>query len=300
MGPGQAQGGGISNSAMAPSADCLMSGALSGDDWQPERIAHEAIASTPDNDPQGFARTILHHAAARETAMNKENIAANSQYGMPPPANTQRQALGPSKLHMIDRQPNAQRVEWEDPGFSQDVASSSRRPKRDHASAMEEDDMEPDPSQDEGFQQDSRSQDIAAKRRSKPGAGSKKTGPQQRAPKRARARNSQAQGEAENVEIATTVTDYNQAGSPAPSSLDIYQATHDRALTVTASQPKKVQVRRAWTDEETQTLLELIEAHGTSWRLLKDIDQKNGFVLQGRDQVALKDKARNMKLDFLK
>lgn len=295
MGPSQAQNGGISNVAIASNDDGFMSGALNGDDWQPAQIEDEAMVITPDNNPQAFAMNCLQQAAEREAAMNKENIAVNHQYGMHPPTSTHRQALGPRKL--IDRQPNAQRVEWEDPEFSQDVTSNSTGTKRDHATAIEGDDMEINPSQDEGFQQDERSPDITAKRRSKPAGGPKKAA-QQRAPRKVR--NSQAQRQADNEDLATAVNNYNQAGSPPPSTLDVYQASHDRALTVTASQPKKVQVRTAWTDEETQTLLELIEEHGTSWRLLKDIDLKTHHVLHRRDQVALKDKARNMKLDFLK
>lgn len=152
MGPSQAPNGGMSNVAMVSNDEGFMSGALNGDDWQPAQIEDEAMMITPDNNPQAFAIGVLQ----REAAMNKENIAVNHQYAMPPPASTHRQALGPRKL--IDRQPNAQRVEWEDPAFSQDVASNSAGTKRDHATAIEGDDMEIDPSQDEGFQQDDRSQ----------------------------------------------------------------------------------------------------------------------------------------------
>ncbi|KAL8822498.1 MAG: hypothetical protein Q9191_006768 [Dirinaria sp. TL-2023a] len=297
MGPSQAPNGGMSNVAMVSNDEGFMSGALNGDDWQPAQIEDEPMGITPDTNPQAFAMGVL------EAAMNKGNIAVNHQYAMPPPASTHRQALGPRKL--IDRQPNAQRVEWEDSAFSQGVASNSTGTKRDHATAIEGDDIEIDPSQDEGFQQDDRSPDIPAKRRSKPVGGSKKAA-QQRAPRKGRnsqaqrQAQSQAQSQADNDDLATTVSNYNQRGSPPPSTLDVYQASHDLALTVSASQPKKVQVRTAWTDEETQTLLELIEEHGTSWRLLKDIDLKKHHVLARRDQVALKDKARNMKLDFLK
>ena len=295
MGPSQAQNGGMSNVAMAPNDGGFMTGALNGDDWQPPQIEDEAMTINPDNDPREFALTVV-----QRDAMNKGNIAVNHQYGMPPPASTHPQALGPRKL--IDRQPNAQRVEWEDPGFSQDVASNSTGTKRDHATAIEGDDIELDPSQDEGFQEDNRNPDIAAKRMSMPAGRPKRAAQGQRAPRKARNSQAQrqAQSQADNDDLGTAVNNYNQAGNPPPSTLDVYQASHDRALTVTASQPKKVQVRKAWTDEETQTLLELIEEHGTSWRLLKDVDKNNGAVLEGRDQVALKDKARNMKLDFLK
>ena len=63
---------------------------------------------------------------------------------------------------------------------------------------------------------------------------------------------------------------------------------------------KPPQVRKGWTDEETQRLLELIIEFGTSWALLKSEDFAAGNILESRDQVALKDKARNMKMDYLK
>ena len=74
------------------------------------------------------------------------------------------------------------------------------------------------------------------------------------------------------------------------------------AKRITASQPKAPQSRRAWTEDETERLLELIDEHGTSWKELKlrDQEQPERGVLMNRDQVALKDKARNMKFDFLK
>ena len=47
--------------------------------------------------------------------------------------------------------------------------------------------------------------------------------------------------------------------------------------------------------------LDLITQYGTSWARLKKEDGRDGKTefLGDRDQVALKDKARNMKLDFL-
>lgn len=292
MAPDQARNGGIFSAVTGSTANGYMSGALGGDDWQPADIDEIPRTISPSDDMQGTAMRVIQRAAERDAAMGKKSVTFSSQYDIPPSGSPQHQGIGPRKLRITDRQPNAQRVEWEDPRFSQDVSSTPRGSKRGHAAAVEDDDFEPAPSQDEGFQQDNRNLDVAAKRRSKPPG---------RPPKKTRFSQAQqrAQSPTENA-VATAVNDYNQGGSPLPSALDVYQATHDRALNVAATQPKKIQVRKAWTDEETQTLLELIETHGTSWRLLKDIDEKAGFVLSGRDQVALKDKARNMKLDFLK
>lgn len=63
-----------------------------------------------------------------------------------------------------------------------------------------------------------------------------------------------------------------------------------------------VQTRRQYSEEETLRLIELIELCGTSYaRILnEDLAHPDGPVLQNRDQKALKDKARNIKMDFLK
>ena len=64
---------------------------------------------------------------------------------------------------------------------------------------------------------------------------------------------------------------------------------------------KPTQQRSRWTDEEVQRLVELIEDHGVSWvNLLRMDGERNPALLQHRDQGSLKDKARNMKMDFLK
>lgn len=81
--------------------------------------------------------------------------------------------------------------------------------------------------------------------------------------------------------------------------LENYKMAKELARINTAARAKKkTQSRKAWTDLETETLINLISEHGTSWKLLKDKDV--GKVLVDRDQTALKDKARNIKFDYLK
>lgn len=81
--------------------------------------------------------------------------------------------------------------------------------------------------------------------------------------------------------------------------LEAYKAINEVAKMTTAARTKrKVQSRKAWTDLETETLINLIQDHGTSWKVLKDKDLEK--VLLDRDQTSLKDKARNIKLDYLK
>jgi hypothetical protein len=65
---------------------------------------------------------------------------------------------------------------------------------------------------------------------------------------------------------------------------------------------RQPQQRSRWTEVEVERLVELIENYGVSWAYLLAMDDEHpeGAVLQQRDQVSLKDKARNMKMDFLK
>lgn len=108
------------------------------------------------------------------------------------------------------------------------------------------------------------------------------------------------------VEAAAEITpsapaQMEKANQPPPArvQLEAYKATNAVAkMTTAARTKKKVQSRKAWTDLETETLINLIQDHGTSWKVLKDKDLEK--VLLDRDQTSLKDKARNIKLDYLK
>lgn len=65
---------------------------------------------------------------------------------------------------------------------------------------------------------------------------------------------------------------------------------------------KGPQRRIPWSPEEIDRLMLLIERHGTSWALIKRQDMalnKPDGLMVTRDQYALKDKARNMKCDYL-
>lgn len=76
-----------------------------------------------------------------------------------------------------------------------------------------------------------------------------------------------------------------------------------RAALVTAAQHpiKQPQTRRAWEYEEIEALLFYMEKFGPVWARIKEADSESRSPrLEDRTQVQLKDKARNMKLDFLK
>ncbi|KAI1610541.1 hypothetical protein EDD37DRAFT_16642 [Exophiala viscosa] len=64
----------------------------------------------------------------------------------------------------------------------------------------------------------------------------------------------------------------------------------------------KIQARKFWEVDECQRLIELIELCSTSYSriLSEDLAHPDGPLLQSRNQGQLKDKARNMKMDYLK
>lgn len=63
----------------------------------------------------------------------------------------------------------------------------------------------------------------------------------------------------------------------------------------------RIQVRRAWTPGEIERLIQLIQDYQTQWSKILKVDAQMAIpMLQNRTQVQLKDKARNMKLDYLK
>ena len=286
-------------STSAPDFDGLPGPPLVDENWQPQQIDDQMDQIQPNPFANSFptSQQIVQMGQEREAAANKENVAdASAIQGSTSPGPSNRQVLGPRKLRMVDPQPNAQRVMFDSQPFG-DMPTGTAGTKRDFQT-MDGGDFDPEPSQDQGFQTDPRTFDVSSRRAQKP-----VTTRAPRKTKKARINQApeptQATDEADPtyVQPEPTAQDDNE---PPSSTLGAYQRSKSKAQEVTASQPKKVQVRKAWTDEETGLLLDLIEEHGTSWRLLKQIDFENNHVLRDRDQVALKDKARNMKLDFLK
>lgn len=102
-------------------------------------------------------------------------------------------------------------------------------------------------------------------------------------------------------EIAPSSRRVNRGISTLPRSSQISQVNKEAKRVTSTARVKGPQSRRPWSEEETLGLLELIEMEGTSWAELKQLDSAMPEPLfSGRDQVALKDKARNLKMDYLK
>lgn len=264
-----------------------------GDDtWLPQGFGEDEVLATSDReslpDPVARGRQVLELQASRDAENNKENIYADQPIRV--------------KKHFIDPQHNAERISFESQEPTLPVLGNDdqrllpRRVSTEERDLLEESD---EVSADEGFQQDQRPISLQPRRdRSSP---KKRSAPAPPVSRRSAKRVQPApRDESPTDEIGTAVARHNRDQIPAPSQLENYKKANTQAKLMTSRQLKEPQKRKAWTDEETKQLIALIEEHGTSWKLLKELDQADRSILASRDQVALKDKARNMKIDFLK
>ena len=241
------------------------------DNWRPEDNEEE------EGDieiKRRHARGFLAFQMQRDAESNKENVAEIPE--------SQRTKTA-KKRSIYDRDPLAERVS---PIDGQDSNSISR---------------ESELSSDEDFQCQAESSNAAMQRRLKPATkrpASKPARIQRRSPKKARVQeNISAHTLDDNADVAR---DEQETEVPLSQAYEEYVRVNETAkqkMTVGTKPPQK---RSAWTGAETDMLYYLITKHGTSWKLLKDQDELRGKVLEARDQVALKDKARNMKMDYLK
>ena len=167
----------------------------------------------------------------------------------------------------------------------------NRRVTQDHSSS------------DENFQEDTRSlpqpqRSSAVKRKNQSDAAPRSSPKKPRAlQRRPDVANSNGLDEAIDVD--------NNQNVPVPSQAEIYREVNAVARQRTALQPSKPQTRTPWSADETERLVDLITMYGgprVSWSLLKNMDKDHadGALFGTRDQVALKDKARNIKFDYLK
>lgn len=166
---------------------------------------------------------------------------------------------------------------------------------------VDQSDRESDISSDEGFQVQRESSNTARQRLST--SRTKRHAPEPARPARRSPKKVRVQ-ENPDVRILNgrdeVAGDEQEAGLPLSQGYEDYVTVNQTARQKMAVVTKPPQSRSAWTGPETDMLYNLITEHGTSWKLLKAEDLQQGHVLEARDQVALKDKARNMKMDYLK
>ncbi|KAL8649034.1 MAG: hypothetical protein Q9210_004636 [Variospora velana] len=242
----------------------------------------------PSGVDESTAKQILRTHRNLEAESNKENLPARLPLSQPQEKNPSSQG---------DRRNKRPRGEASESGSN---ARKDNFPQKITASVVDRTQADQSDS-DEDFQEDSRQ--MTPPRRSNPS--SRQNRHESTGPGPAAKRRREAQGNrdvAEFIDLDDVVEQHNNANGPPPSQAQMSQIVNKHAKIKTAGLRKKVQVRIPWSEEETDRLLDLIADHGISWSYLKRMDDLHaqGKLFQNRDQVALKDKARNMKADYLK
>ncbi len=277
-------------------------------------------SSESERDYGEVALMISQRQAETEAESNKENLAQGQTYNLNQEAfrsPLEQQLAETRKPRLIDRQPDAVRLTFDSQSFTQTGLIKSRQ-DHDNTIRLTDGDNEEEQigsvSTDEGFQVDTRPNNAntrpsfktldkhsiaepvtaVARPRKRVRSSNEAQSPRKR-PAPSELSVQQRNEEDDGIQEAINQQNHHNV----PQGFQIEQVNRKSKFRV-AERPKKVQTRKAWTDQETKTLSDLIESHGTSWALLKEIDQEKGKILEHRDQVALKDKARNMKLDYLK
>lgn len=101
----------------------------------------------------------------------------------------------------------------------------------------------------------------------------------------------------ERVQLDEDVNGQTQAPTPAQHfEIVSNQAKQHRAI---SSGQRGTQVRTSWSAAEDDILRDGIAEYGPKWASIKRNDEADQNVMWARDQVALKDRARNMKIIYL-
>ncbi|KAI9736165.1 MAG: hypothetical protein M1834_001050 [Cirrosporium novae-zelandiae] len=229
------------------------------------------------------------------------------------------------KKRLLDRQEDASRVspdaDWEDSQTRSDRHPSKKSRRANNKTNNENDkdgeDDSAEPDQNSGYEKDTRPSDVRKRRASKPMPQQANRPPRrtQNDPQSSSATNSrrdvplgimkvptpaQASTRAPSITPPQTQPSSSRAiprGSQAYKELKVNEKAK---MDVAASKDLRIQKRIPWSAEETETLIDLVGEIGTSWSAIEGHDNTHKRVLIGRNQGSLKDKARNIKMDFLK
>lgn len=270
------------------------------EDFQPDVGNDDAPPSESDDIlPQGTARESIKHWNSSVNEKNKENLPVD-------------EAVRPVKrLRMTDPQPGAHKVTWDD-GTQEDI-QDRRNPKQ--LSRGRQQTQESEESEDEGFQEDLRAPNprkrlhVPARRESseeiEPPAGSHRrqqsSEPQasrQRDENRA-ARRRQEQEEARlqaSARVGEEEDDDEIVAAPPSTAAIASKIARERTALAKAARPAASRGRSYWSNSDEDELIRLIEEHGCAWSVI----ERHANFEDDRNQVQLKDKARNLKVNFIK
>ncbi|PBP24018.1 MYB DNA-binding domain protein [Diplocarpon rosae] len=212
-----------------------------------------------------------------------------------------------AKRRLIDPQPNAERIsnDWD---ISQEDLVEPSVPKRGRARAEREESEE---SEGQGFQEDQRLPDPNRRLSAPPARRFLHAENDRSPPKKPRVTCREASPPVEFKGVVARRQEREEAGSarseiqdddnddddddvPPPTATELSAAA--RSAVARSAGPRVYRGRIPWSDDDSARLEEGIEEYGCSWALIHnsrrwDVD---------RGQVALKDRARNLKVQYLK
>ncbi|KAI9800730.1 MAG: hypothetical protein M1833_003146 [Piccolia ochrophora] len=265
-----------------------------GDDEEDMRDHYSDHQAAPQS-----SSTVLVRYGRQQREKNKENVSDRRDE---PTTEANRRFFN-------ETQDGAERVEWDDD--DEDNVKSQHQapqmsPRRNKRARDEDDDEVSDVSDDSGFQEDRRPVNVNRREEARVPARKVRIRGSQSQPLRSSSPGEQLRRDASASALqrvsspARNSRNNSQQGSSARPDADAIDYTQVNAIAkreVALRGPPKVQIRRPWSKEACKSLIDHIEMCGTSWA---EIERKRDPLLAGRDQVGLKDKARNMKVDFLK
>jgi hypothetical protein len=250
----------------------------------------DAQSDPAEPGPSQTLQTSQHVAnLLKKKKANKENVPQSQQQPAP--------RVKPRMFN--EPQEDARRVEWDDP-----TQVASQRQEQPAAGRREQDEV----SEDDGFENDQRP--VNAARRSEAASSARKPeSPISRpSPKRQRVEQSE-RVESVNYRPSQEAESDSDDNNDRRRFVKYQQSTARSIQGLAKARSGQPQTRTPWSSEEVAALLEYIEELGTSWANIKKVDEswdadsetyEGPRLLARRDQVALKDKARNLKLDYLK
>jgi hypothetical protein len=212
-----------------------------------------------------------------------------------------------AKRRYVDRQPNARRVDWDEDSQEANGGPSNR--KRSHEEREETEESEE--SADLGFEQDRRVPDPARRVMPPPEPPAKRHRAQSTPLDEDEAASRRSQERAEEQLQTEARRERERRAAEVEDEDEFYEEEDEEEAQILFSQvastasvnTQKVRIataqtqkRTPWSEADSQRLIDLIDQHGCSWSFI----QKRGGFQVDRDQVALKDKARNLKVMFVK
>lgn len=304
----------IPNTAPARIEDDFATYAGSDDDALPEdpttkapsrtAPARHPVAVTSQGDEESdslLTRKQVHHYTAENVAaitMTQDHYKNKENRPLPT------QNKGPTRRHFIDPQENAHRVQFDE---NSQVAGEPQTRKRPIESA----DEDITPSEDEGFEQDKRATNLSRRlvhqphppraetpsKRHRPQNSSKgsRFSPEDIDVRLRQEANEQLQASAQRASRGSDLDDDDPV-APAISYAEVRRA----ASQVPTRVAPLMQSRVPWDTTETEYLIGLIEQYGNKWSIIAKIGTGSGGLRPKRTDVNCKDKARNIKIDFLK